>query len=386
MKAKWAIFTVLGVFSVLAVNSSSNALDTREIDRVRSKEALDKQDLQVIDDFLADGVEELLNARKFTDIAKLRTVILSRQSTTQKQYAQQFSASAYKHIMSGLQASLTLPADRRIKVTVNLMILIDGLADPALMDLSVAMLRSKDAVVRYWAVHSLTNDGIIKLLNSGDAAASQRARVVAEKLKELVDSSEPETLCLIAQFAGAVKIPQGEGLLLLIADARIKQYAAWKVAYELLDGTILRLLAEKMLAGGANKTALAYRFGQLYSFAIQRYVKGGDYLTEVENQRLVSVLVGTEANCVSKLLGAAQTGIRRAIERGDDTGLWSEHDRLLGTDAKAGELAAKIKFAYGPDSTGKMHDGPFALPAPPKTGPTTQAPSVSAGMRNRRDA
>jgi len=370
MKAKWAFSTVLAVFSVLAVNSSSNALDTRGIDRVRSKEALDKQDLQVIDDFLADGVEELLNAQKFTDIAKLRTVILSRQSTTQKQYAQQFSASAFKHITSGLQASLTLPADRRIKVTVNLMILIDGLADPALTDLSIAMLRSKDAVVRYWAVHSLTNDGMMKLLNSGDAAASQKARVVAEKLKELVDSSEPETIGLIAQFAGAVKIPQGEGLLLLIADGRIKQYAAWKVAYELLDGTILRLLAEKMLSGGANKTALAYRFGQLYSFAIQRYVKGGDYLTEVENQQLVSVLVGTEASCVSKLLGAPQTGVRRAIERGDDTGLWSEHDRLLGTDAKAGELAAKIKFTYGPDSGGKMHDGPFALPAPPKTGPT----------------
>src|SRR4030042_4754514 len=173
MKAKWAMFTVLAVFSLLAVTSSSNALDTREIDRVRSKEALDKQDLQVIDDFLANGVEELLNVQKFTDIARIRTVILSRQSTTQKQYAQQFSASALKHIMSGLQASLTLLADRRIKVTVNLMILIDGLVDPALMELSVALLRSRDAVVRYWAVHSLTNDGIMKLLNSGDAAASQ---------------------------------------------------------------------------------------------------------------------------------------------------------------------------------------------------------------------
>ncbi len=76
-------------------------------------------------------------------------------------------------------------------------------------------------------------------------------------------------------------------------------------------------------------------------------------------------LVDVEENCTSKLLGAPRTAIKRAIERGDDTALTTEHNRLLGTDSQAGELAAKIKFVYGPDASGNKRNGPFALPNPP---------------------
>jgi len=367
MKEKWVVFAALAAFSLLGVSSSSPAVDTRAIDKIRSKAVLGQQDLQVIDDFVADGVQELLQAKRFTDIARLRTIILSRQST-QNQYAQQFSKSARKHITAALQQASMLPEDRRVKVTINLMMLIDGLGDLMLTNLSVSMLKSKDAVVRYWAVHSITNPGIIKQLNSGDATTSQLARAIAGKLKELVGSSKPEIMGLIAQFAADARIPQAEQLLLQIANTRIKQYAAWKVEYELLDGAILKLLAGKITSGSADKSAVAHHFGQLYSCAIQRYVNGKDRLSDAQKQQLASVLVGTEDSCISKLLGTPQSAIKRAVEREDDQALWTEHNRLLGSDTKTGALPLKLKFKYGPDSSGKKRNGPLALPAPPRAG------------------
>jgi len=369
MRAKWVVFGALVGFSFLVVTSSAMALDPTAIDAVRGKGVLTNQDLQIIDNFLADGVQELVRTRKFTAIARLRSVILSRQGT-QKQYAQQFSASALKHLTSGLQAALTLPEEVRTKVTVNLLILIDGMADLRLLDLSVAMLRSDNAIVRYWAIHGLTNPGIIAKLNAGGAATSQAAGAIAKKLSGLVDRSGPETLALMVEFAGAAKVSQAEDLLLQIADLRIKQYMAWKVKYELLDGSILKMLAEKMPSGSARTSAVAYRFGQLYSCAIQRYVVGKGFLSAVQRQRLVSVLIGTEEKCTSKLLGAPRTAIKRAIERDDDAALTTEHNRLLGTEAQAGELAAKVKFVYGPDATGKKRNGPFPLPRPTRPGST----------------
>jgi hypothetical protein len=367
MKEKWVVFAALATFSFLAAGSSSPAVDTRAIDKIRSKAVLSQQDLQVIDDFVADGVQELLQAKKFTDIARLRTIILSRQST-QNQYAQQFSKSARKHITAALQQASMLPEDRRVKVTINLMMLIDGLEDLMLTNLSVAMLNSKNAVVRYWAVHSITNPGIIKQLNSGDATTSQLARAIAGKLKDLVGSSNPETMGLIARFAGDVQIAQAEQLLLEIANTRIKQYAAWKVEYELLDGALLKLLADKIISGSADKSAVAHHFCQLYSCAIQRYVNGKDRLSDAQKQQLASVLVGTEDSCIGKLMGAPQSAIKRAVEREDDQGLWTEHNRLLGSDTKTGALPLKLKFKYGPDSSGKERNGPLALPRPPRSG------------------
>jgi hypothetical protein len=364
MNIKRVALAVVTGFLFLATGPSSYALDTRAIDAIRDKAVLGPQDLQVIDGFLADGVQELLATKNFAGVASIRTVILTRQSS-QRQYAEQFSASARKHIAAGLQAAAKLPDDRRILVTVNLLILIDGLQDLMLTDLSVAMLRSKHVIVRYWAVHSLANPGIVKQLNSGDATTSRLAGVVAEKFKELVDSSGPEIIDLMAEFAAGAKIPQAEELLLQIADTRIKQYEAWTVEYELLDGSVLKLLTDKMISGGSRKSAFAHRFGQLYSCVIQRYLKGKGRLTTRQNLHMASVLIGTEVTCLEKLLGTPQTSVRRAIEGGDDAALWAEHARLLGTDTKAGVLPQKLNFDYGTDPGGGKRLGPATLPPPP---------------------
>ncbi len=127
MKEKVAFFAVLVAFVVLVTSSSVMAVDTRAIDEVLKKTVLDSQDFQVIDVFLAEAVQELVRERDFTTIARKRSVIISRKSE-QAQYAQQFSQSALTHIQAGFGKAQELsPEQRKANVTVNLLILIDGL-------------------------------------------------------------------------------------------------------------------------------------------------------------------------------------------------------------------------------------------------------------------
>lgn len=363
MKIKWVIAAVLVVFCVLLAGSESKAVSTGQIDEVRKKQVLESGDMQIIDQFVGEAVQELVKTRQFEDIAKLRTVILARRSS-QGQYAQQFSESALKHIDSALQRASRLPEDRRIKVQVNLLILINGLEDVRLADLPVAMLRDKNMVIRYWAVRCLANGVITDKLNAG-GTDSRAARLIAERLSEVVSSSSPEVLGLMAQFAAAVKIPQGQELLVQIADSRIQSYSDWTVKRELLDSSLLRLLSAKIPSGGANRADLARRFGQLYSYAIQRYVNGRGSLTQSQRRQLASVLVQTEEKCIGPLLARPQLTIRRAVEQDDYNTLLQEHDRLLGSETAAGQLAQKLKFDYL-SPRGTKRTAPIPLPKPPE--------------------
>ena len=369
MKGKWTIFAVLVLF--LAMNSGSEAVNTREIDRVRSKEVLDSRDFQIIDNFVAEAVRELVKTKDFTSIAKGRSVILARscsRESAQAQYAEQFSKSADNYISEAFKAASELtPKERKLKVIVNLLILVDGLEDVRLADLAIELLKDENTVICYWAVHSVTNSGITKQLNSGKAADLQLALRIVEQLKELVEQSGPETLALMAEFAAELNIPQGEDLLLQIADIRISRYADWTVDYELLDTTILKLLCNKISSAGLNRAAIAHRFGQLYSYAIQRYVKGRDFLSATEKHQLASVLVETEKSCIGKLSKMPQSTIKKAVEQGDYTAILLEHSKLLGDETRAGKLALKLNFDYGENPDGSKRTAPLALPEPPRT-------------------
>ncbi|MHC4653962.1 MAG: hypothetical protein ACYS91_02970, partial [Planctomycetota bacterium] len=358
-------------FFVLIVHSDSEAVNIRDIDIVRNKPVLDSTDSQIIDVFLDEAVRELVNTRDFSSIAKTRSTILARKtskkSSAKAQYAEQFSESAHKYISSSFkQAEQFTPEERRFKMILNLLILIDGLEDIRLADLALGLLKDENTVIRYWAVHSVTSPGFTKQLNSAKPANPQLARRIVEQLKGLVERSRPEILALVAEFAGEVGIPQGEDLLGQIADMRIKKYANWTVDSELLDNTILRLLYQKISSGAVNKTAVARRFGQLYSYVIQRYVKGRDSLNATQKHQLASVLVETEKSCISRLLGMPQSLIKRAIERDDHTRLLLEHSRLLGDDTRPGRLPEKLNFDYGKNPSGTFRTSPFPLPEPPQ--------------------
>ncbi|MHC4699784.1 MAG: hypothetical protein ACYTFQ_04335, partial [Planctomycetota bacterium] len=355
MKVKLAFLAVLVAFLVLAMDWSVMAVDAGPIDKVLKKTVLDSQDFKVIDDFLAEAVQELVRDRDFTSIARRRTVIISRKSD-QPQYAQQFLQSAHKHIQAGFaQAEALRPEQRKSNAIINLLILVDGLEDLRLADLALAKLKDKNAVVRYWAVHCVANAAVVQQLNAGAASNPGPATGIAGQLGDMVETSSAETLALIARFAAAVKIPQGEALLLQVADTRIKRYADWTVKHEVSDIALLKLLESKLplssqagpVPTSLGKPAVARRFAQLYSHAIQRYLKGQDVLDDTQKGHLASVMVEVQEKCVSRLLGTPQTTFRRAIERASLSAISDEHDALLGGSATAGQLPSKLGFDYG---------------------------------------
>jgi hypothetical protein len=353
MKDKWTIFAVFA-----------------DVDAVRSKGVLDSEDLLIIDNFVAEAVEELVNTRDFNSVSRIRTAISSRSSSATEsaaaQYAQQFSESAYKHISSGLEEAEELtPEGRKLKAVLNILVLVDSLEDLRLAELAMRMLNDKNTVIRYWAVHSITNPGIIKQLNSGKTANLKLASEIIERLKKLVDGTSTDIIALVAEFTAEVEVQQGEDLLCQIASMRINKYAEWNVEYELLDATVLKSLYKKISSAGASNPAIARRFCQLYSYAMQRYVQGRDFLGDEQKHQLASVLVEIENCCIWRLLGAPQSVIKKAVERNDYVGLLREHNRLFGDKTKAGELPLKLNFDYGQMTDGNKRTWPLSLPEPP---------------------
>jgi len=375
MKSKWVIFAVLVVSLLLVINSGSVAVDTTGIEKVRSKNVLDSEDFQIIDNFVGQALAELVETRNFPDIGKIRMVILSHSRSNKEsasvQYATQFYKSAHKYLSEALRDTSRLTAeDRKFVVTLNILILIDGLLAEApenlqLANLAIGLLNDDKPVIRYWAVHSLTNAGITRQLNSTEVDNSELARRIAEQLQGLVEDSSPEIIALMAEFAADVNIAQAKDLLLRIADMRIKRYADWTVEYELLDSTILKSLCEKMISAGQNKPDIGRRFGQLYSYAMQRYIKGRNYLSATQKQQLVSVLAETEDKCIRRLLDKPQSTIRQAVGRDDYEALLLEHNKLLGDKTEEGKLGLKLGFDYGKTNDGAKRTAPLVLPKPP---------------------
>ena len=345
--------------------ASVDAVDTRYIEAVRAKKVLENSDLQTIDDFVSRAVGEILTTEDFSSISNIRSIILANSVSSepgQVQFEQQFSESALKHVGAALQQAEGLtPPGRSFKVITNLLMLIDDLADPRLVDLPLKYVESENGVISYWAVHCLTNPKVV------DKLQLDTARRVAGRLESAVVLGNPEMLRLIASFAGPVKIPEGDDLLLKVADRRIASYADWSVCGELIDADILKLLADKMVASNPGRGAAGRRFGQLLSYVFQRYIKGADTLKQSQKEQLVSVLVETERACLPKLTGKPSFGIKKAIESGDFTTLLEEHNNLLGDSTKQGLLPAQMDFDYGKDNGTAASTQPLQLSSPPPT-------------------
>jgi len=152
----------------------AQAVDTRDIETVRAKPVLDSKDLQIIDGFLAAAVQELVDTTDFSSISNARSIVLASSTSKtpgQAQYAQQFSESAYKHISAALSQAKDLShEDRKFRITLNLLMLIDGLEDLRQAEVALDYVKDDNAAVRYWAVHTLSNPAVIEKLNSAGAA------------------------------------------------------------------------------------------------------------------------------------------------------------------------------------------------------------------------
>ncbi len=368
MSSKRAFFAILVAAVVLATFSVSRAVvDLRRIKEVHGKSVLTQQDMQVIDEFMQDAVEDLVRTTDFTQVSKIRTTILTYQSS-QAQYAQQYSESAHAHIAAGLQEARTEIRDekRRFKVITNLLILIDSLKDPRLTDLAIGEINHTNNAVRYWAVRAATDPELWTKLRQDPSNASQLAAQIFAECSQVVADSSPEVLRLMVDFADRFTTPDADRLLAQIADIRIARYASWSVNYELMDKAVLLALCNRLSAGSAAKPELAKRFGQLLSFVMERYIRGqaeGGLKADSANY-LVSVMVDVEERCLGKLLGTPQVAIRRAIEAGDMNALQAEHDRLLGSGNQAGVLSSKLNINYG--AAGQNQPAPTPLPARPE--------------------
>jgi len=367
MNVKRAFFAIIVGGLVLAFSISRAVVDTSRIETVKGKNVLTQQDLQIIDDFMEDAVGDIVRTTNFTEVAKTRTIILNYQSS-QAQYAEQYSQSAYARISAGLQEARAISdPKRRFKVMTNLLILVDSLQYPRLVDLAVAMIPHDNSAVRYWAVRAATSGGLWAKIGQDQAGSVQLAGRILAECSRVAESSSPETLNLMAEFAGRYGTPGADELLARVADTRIARYADWSVKYELVDSTVLRLLSEKVVSGGTAKPELAKRFAQLYSFVIQRYVKGQQQavLPEVSRSHLASVIAEVENKSLSKLLGAAQATLTMAVQQNDLNALQAEHDRLFGAANQAGALVGRLGFTYG--SAGNSRNEPLTLPDPPRS-------------------
>jgi len=360
------------ILTLFAISQAQ--VDGRQIEEVIKKSVLTQEDFAVIDAFAADAIGRLVRTVDFTEVARTRASIVGHQSA-QVQYAQRFSDACFREIDKGFNyaAGEIIDPQRRFKVFTNLLILVTELNDPRLVDLGVRMIGHEANAVRYWAIRAATNPTVWEKLNQDRAGAAATAGKIIDACNKVADSSSAEVLHLMAQFAGTQSTPPAEELLLRIADARIKRYADWQVKYELVDTAILRLLSNKITAGGASSAQLARQFAQLYSYAIQRYIRGAkdNAFKGLSRNYLATVLIETEEQCLSKLLGGTQTGIRRALEAGDLNALQAEHDRLLGGANQPGALPGRFGFNYGDGTTSRS--APLALPEPAKPETITEA-------------
>lgn len=274
---------------------------------------------------------------------------------------------------------------RKTWIERNLIILTAQLESPELLELGMRMTGHENGTVRYWAVKALTNSGIVRQLNSPDFSDSElAARIIGQLETTANKETHPEIISLIAGFAGQVNGPPAKQLLTNIVDLRTTAYENWTVKYELMDAKLLRSLGNEILSqvSQQNKAVISRKFAQLYSYAMQRYILGADILSNTSKEQLVSVLVEVEQSVLDRLMGRRQSTIIKAVEkiltrRTDDqidySALQAEHDSLLGSSARKGDLPTALNFDYGKNPDGTAKTSPKKLGPPPEAQPETEA-------------
>jgi hypothetical protein len=371
MRTRWAIFPIVwGVF-VLGVCPVVGAVDTAAIDAVRSKDVLGGEDFETIDAFVGSAVADMVRTRDLSEITEIRVEIEKRtdseKASASRQYKPKFYEAAVKHIGNAFVVAFKLPEIERFLVTTNLLVLVDRLDNVKVAELAVSSLDSDSAAIRYLAVGCFANSNTMQELSKPENAGL--ASRVADKLLAAATESDPDTVGAMADFASGVKHPKATDLLAKIADGRISKYAKWSVEDYMIDNGLLKALCRKILSDRSAAGQVGPRFGQLCSFAIQRYIMdidGRELLTEAERKDIRSVLLEVEHSCIGELLGRPQSLIKMAVEREDPQMLANEGNRLFGDGTQPGAIPTKFNFDYGAGGSGGRLLGPVVLQPRPK--------------------
>ncbi|MBU1259850.1 MAG: hypothetical protein KJ757_05990 [Planctomycetes bacterium] len=358
--------------ALLSVSQPVLAVSTTKIDAVRSKESLVEADTAAVEQFAAEAFTEFFEKTDFSDIASLRTTIISRSTSElesgQIQYGPLFFTTVQKEISNIIQKMNALPESyRKTLFTTNLLILVNDLGNVELSKVALDYLQSSNVIIRYWAVNCLTNANIVRQLNY---ESEENKRLAKEFVQKLTTAAKNETsgdiLSFIVQFAAGLKQPSANELLTLIANKRIELYMSWKVNDEMTDIAILKALADRAETDRENRRATAKNFATLYSAVIQRYMLDDGFLDETSKRNLVSVITQSE-KLVTQFVSDWPGTLKRAIEKGGGAGLLAEYDSLFGSASIAGKMPTIVGFDYGKNADGSVRTFPPAPQKPPQS-------------------
>jgi hypothetical protein len=358
---------VLTVF--ILANSALPAVDTTEISGVRQRatdaaSAVSETDQAVIAKFWRTCLDRMFLAPKTEEVVEVRRQLKEQKGTENLSlYVTAYISEAVKDLSTAFENAERIEnSDRKALVNRNLIILVAELENVKLAPFAMERIGDSDDVVRYWAVKTLTQPGIIRELTQGITPDPQMTETIAKALLErALAEPMPEIKKMMIAFAGSVDAPTARQFLTTLADSRIEAYKNWSVKDETLDISLLNAMGGVAVnQQGEIKSLFGRKFAELYALVFQRYLKGQTSFSSETVERLTTVIVEVDQNCVDSVMGI-KTGVLAAIRR--KTGLDREYETLFGNRMMAGELAAKFRFDYGKDASGK------AITAPPELGP-----------------
>ncbi len=365
------IFWILLVLTLPA--AFGQRLDTEEIDRVREQavkgEDLGDFDLRVIDVFADQAVEELILTQNLQESNSIRKAIVDRMGIrADSVYNKAYVDAILKYLTPAVETlSEKDLTEQDIRIQRDIMILCAKMGDVRFTPFAVDWLSHTDTTVRYWAVRAISEPVVVDAITGAGADTDLRQSILDGLNTLLEKENEGEVLRLVTLLASRLKGQEAVDILTAIADKRLEAYRAWNVDFDYLEITLLQVMADTMKSQSGSVSSLGWRFGQLYSYVIQRYLKGKENFSEAMVDRLEAVIVTIEQQAVTRALGRSVNTIKAAVEKGGQT-LKQEHDALLGAGQSSGQLAADLGYSYPNNSK-----APAELPDRPAPQPEQEA-------------
>jgi hypothetical protein len=374
--------------SVLALSVSAWSMEALTIEQVYSQyngaaTALDAAAIKVIDDFWRKSLDVMMLSEDTDKIVELRLELKKYNGSNHLSfYASSYQKAAKEHLKVAIDTvGKWEEGVKRARVERNIMILIAEIGSVGLVDLALPQLSSKDPMVRYWAVRSLTSKDIVE--QSAPAAVTRdenrTARIIAGLDSYLKATPDIVTIPLITLFASEINTAASRKMLAGLADRRIDAYMKWTITDEQIDADILKSLgnAGVQAVDPAERQELLSRFGQLYACVLGRFMQT-DKIPAGSRERLISVIVEVEDKFFINSKYVPGWAPRFKTDINTNKPLNDAYNLLFGSNNITGELAAKLKFNYGKDSAGKPLLVPRPLPAPPAAAVEVPSPAVPA--------
>jgi hypothetical protein len=363
----FVLFSIVPVFGVVPTQAITAVRERTEASSAQLSDA----DKAEINKFILSALNDLFLSKTSEEMAKTRRQIFEQKGTKNLSlYATAYITLLRDQLKTSAYADIQRMEDpvQKLMVRRNLIILVSELKSLLLTEFGAAQVEDPDAVIRYWAVKSLTNPSLLQQLNSEVTGDQEAANQIYEKLQTVIKNEQlPEILVLAAEFGSGWKDGRSAELLEQLADRRIAEYTNCKVQNAWLDEHLLNALADKYLEQKLpeEKSKTARRFAQMLAVVMQRWMQNEakpadqkDLPVDTASQ-LVTVMVEAEDRILPRLEITA-VGIRKTLERGGS--LQPMYDELFGAPGRTSLLPTRLKFDYGRDAEGRTLTAPPILP------------------------